>query len=191
MNSTPIARPGRDEYAEFYAGYIAAAPGRDPIAELERQSERVRAGFGRLSQEELHYRYERGKWSPLQILGHLNDSERIFSYRALRFARGDSTALPGMDQDRFVAGADFDAVPVDLLIREFDGLRAANIALWRSLGADVFDRRGTASNSPFTVRSLIWITLGHVEHHLGVLSERYGLAEHFIVGQGRSASGTV
>ena len=181
MSRRPIARPERDEYADFYAGYIAAAPGDDPVDELERQAVRVSTGFSRLTPDELRRRYAPGKWTPLQLLGHINDSERIFSYRALRFARGDRTALPGMDQEVFVAGADFDSVPVDLLIREFDGLRSANLALWKTLGEDVLERRGIASDSPFTVRSLIWITLGHVEHHLRVLSEKYGLADRFVV----------
>lgn len=179
MKSILSTRPERTEYADFYAGYIAAAPGDDPIAELERQSQRVQKGFSVLSREELQFRYARGKWSPLQVLGHLNDSERIFSYRALRFARGDTTSLPGMDQDEFVDAASFDSVPVRLLLREFTGLRAANVALWRTLDEHVFLRTGTASNCPFTVRSLIWITLGHVEHHLDVLVERYGLADQF------------
>lgn len=181
MNRSPIERPAADEYAEFYAGYVAAAPGDDPVAELKRQAARVRRGFEALTREQLHHRYAPGKWSPLQILGHLNDSERIFSYRALRFARGDSTALPGMDQDVFVAGADFDSIPVELLITEFDGLRSANIALWKTLDNDVLRLRGTASDCSFTVRSLIWIMLGHVEHHLGVLADRYDLAKQFSV----------
>jgi len=146
---------------------------------LKRQSERVRRGFGALSHDDLRTRYAPGKWSPLQILGHITDSERIFSYRALRFARGDETELPGMDQDDFVDGADFDSVPVELLLEEFTGLRAANVALWQALGEDDLLRRGTASDCPFTVRSLIWIMLGHVEHHLGVLADRYGLADQF------------
>lgn len=184
MKRAFIARPGRDEYADFYSGYIeagiiAAGPGEDPVAEMKRQSERVRRGFGALSYDDLRARYAPGKWSPLQILGHLNDSERIFSYRALRFARDDATELPGMDQDDFVDGADFDSVPVELLLEEFTGLRAANVALWQALGEAELLRRGTASECPFTVRSLIWITLGHVEHHLGVLADRYGLADHF------------
>ncbi|NNF04809.1 MAG: DinB family protein [Rhodothermales bacterium] len=179
MSGHPIARPGPNEYAEFYAGYVVAAPGDDPIAELERQAKRVVAGFNRMTREELTYRYAPGKWSPLQILGHINDSERIFSYRALRFARGDATALPGMDQDEFVDGADFDTAPVSLLISEFNHLRAANVALWKTLDDAAVRRRGTASDCPFTVRALIWIILGHTEHHLGVLADSYDLADRF------------
>jgi hypothetical protein len=106
---------------------------------------------------------------------HLSDTERIMAYRALRFARGDATPLPGFDQEAYVPTSGADAVPLAELVAELAGVRLATLDLFRHLPAGAWTRRGTASDAPFSVRALAWVIAGHQIHHLGVLGERYGV----------------
>jgi hypothetical protein len=178
---SPMAPPGSlrppasDEFAPFYAGYVArVAAVSDPIEELIAQ----RGGFlhqlARLSQEQAHFRYAAGKWSIKEIVGHLADAERILSYRMLRISRGDSTPLAGWDENDYAQTAGFDSRPLQDLAGDWAAARDATIALTRGLPDGAWEQRGVANNSPVTARALLYIILGHVEHHRAVMQERYG-----------------
>jgi len=171
--ASPASRPERHEYADFYANYVAAVPEGDVLATLERQGREVAALLAALPAGLQQHRYAPGKWSVSELLGHLVDAERIFSYRALRFARGDRTPLPGMDQDAYVAGGAFDRRPFQSLVEEAVHLRAANLALFASFDAQALQRSGEASGKPVSVRALLYIIAGHERHHVDVLKERY------------------
>jgi len=121
------------------------------------------------------HRYAPGKWSVRQVMCHLADAERIMAYRALRIARGDATPLPGFDENAYAPESGADAVALAELVAEFADVRRASLALFRHLPADAWVRRGTASESPFSVRALAWVLVGHPIHHLAVLRERYGV----------------
>jgi len=166
-------RPEPTEYNEFYAGYVAVVPEGDILDILGAEGAEALATFEEVSPGKLDYRYEPGKWTAREVVGHILDAEWIFTYRALRFARGDATPLPGMDQDEFMAGANFGERDMASMIAEFRHLRAANRALFGSFGEDVLDRSGTASGCSFTVRGLLYIVAGHAIHHVRVLRERY------------------
>lgn len=166
--------PGAGEFAPFYAGYVERA-GSDPIGLLERQLERFRKLGTMLTPEQAAHRYAPGKWSVKEMLGHLIDAERVFSYRALRIARGDTTPLAGFDENAYVAAAESDRRSVSDLVGEMTAIRAANIALYRSLDEAALMRLGSANAVPVSARALVFITAGHAEHHLGVLAERYGV----------------
>lgn len=166
-------RPARTEYADFYAGYVDQVPDGDVLELLEEQLQASLDLFGSLPPDKFDHRYAPGKWTVREVLGHVIDAERIFSYRALRFARGDATALPGMDQEEFMAGVDFSARPMEGLIDEYRHLRLANLALFRSFDEEVLDRTGEASGCRFTVRALVYIVAGHERHHVKILRERY------------------
>ena len=120
--------------------------------------------LGRSGEQESHRRYEPGKWSVREVMGHINDCERVFAYRALWFARGLEGPLPSMDQDVCVANSGSGGVAMSQLAAEF-----------ASLPAEAWDRRGVSSESPVSVRAAVWIICGHVEHHTRILRERYGL----------------
>ena len=172
-NETMLHRPDPSEYNPYYDGYIRAAGEGDIIQILADEGENAVRLFDGIEPERGRYRYEEGKWSLAEVLGHIVDTERLFSYRALRIARGDTTPMPGMDQDQWVAGSDFDARGLASLSKEFLALRASNISLFSSFTDEECVRIGNASGFDFSVRALIYITAGHAMHHVRVIEDRY------------------
>jgi hypothetical protein len=170
-----ITFPAQGEYAPFYAGYVAKVAGRDLRAILERQVGEIRALVAPLTDEGGMARYEPGKWSVKEVIGHVADTERVMSYRLLRIARGDATPLPGFDQDPYVAAAHSDVRTLESLVTELEAVRASTLALVGSLGAEEWGRRGVASGREVSARALAHIIAGHLEHHAAILRERYGL----------------
>ena len=168
-------RPGPGEYADFYAGYIAALPPGDILEILERQKDQLRRLAANVAADQETFRYAPGKWSLREVVGHLIDAERVFSYRALRFSRGDETPLAGFDENFYVAHARFDDRTLQSLIDELILLRSANVLLFRELAPEDLARVGVANTYPVSVRALAFILAGHLHHHLGILRERYGL----------------
>jgi hypothetical protein len=168
-----MKRPGAGEYAEFYANYISKVPGTDFLGVLEAQRLQMLHLFAGRSERDGSFRYAAGKWTVKEILGHITDSERIFTYRALRIGRGDQTPLPGFEQDDFVRNGGFAARTLADLAEEFEAVRIASIALFRSFDEEALSRRGVASEKEVTVRALGFITAGHQIHHRMILEERY------------------
>jgi uncharacterized damage-inducible protein DinB len=173
MTALTISRPGPDEAASFYQGYIGRVPGEDIGQQLTEQLERVELLFRGVDDAAALFRYAPGKWSVKEILGHLTDAERIFAYRLLRIARADTTPLPGFDENAYVPPASFDDRTVTSLVEEFRAVRLSTIALLDGVPADAWTRKGQASGKTITTRALAYIMVGHVSHHLGVLEERY------------------
>ena len=173
MSAPAPVRPEASEYAPYYERYVSLVPDGDLVETLERQGAETVALLRGLTEEQGAHRYEAGKWSVKQLVGHVSDGERIFSYRALAFARGDLQALPSMEQDEWMAGVDFDARTLSSLIDEFEAVRAATLHLLRHLSPEAWARRGTASDNEVTVRALAYVIAGHEAHHVRVLRERY------------------
>jgi uncharacterized damage-inducible protein DinB len=168
-----MKRPEPGEYAEFYANYISKVPGSDVLGVLEAQRLQMQHLFAGRSERDGSFRYAAGKWTVKEVLGHITDTERIFSYRALRIGRGDQTPLPGFEQDDFVRSGKFAARMLTDLAEEFGAVRSASIALFRSFDEEAWSRRGDASEKEVTVRALGFITAGHQIHHRMILEERY------------------
>jgi len=168
-----IPRPTPAEYAPYYESYIGKVPPGDIIDLLSSGVEETVRLLRDLSDHQAVFRYAKGKWSIKEIVGHLSDTERVYTYRALRFARNDPTVLPGFDQDKFVEEAAFDARPLADILNEFRAVRAASIAFFRRTLPATLLRRGTASGFEFTVRAIPYILAGHEIHHMGVIKERY------------------
>jgi DinB superfamily len=179
-----MKRPEANEYAEFYANYIAKVPGTDVLSVLESQRAQMKQLFVGMSEQDGNFRYAPGKWTIKEVLGHITDSERIFAYRALRIARGDRTPLPGFEQDDYVRDGNFGARTLADLTEEFGAVRTASIALYRSLDESALERRGIANQKEVTVRALAFITVGHQMHHRLILEEKYlpGLAARVALG---------
>ena len=173
MTSSARRRPASDEYFEYYDTYIRPVPDGDIIDILKEQLASSGACFQAIPEEKTNFRYAPGKWSTKEVIGHLIDAEWIFTSRALWFARGDRQPLPGMDQNDFMAGANFGERELSSLIEEYRHLRMAGVTLFDSFSEEILDRRGTASGYDFTVRSFAYIIAGHERHHLQVLKERY------------------
>ena len=173
MSATAPVRPEANEYAPYYEKYVSLVPEADLVETLERQGAETVALLRGLDEEKGAHRYEPGKWSVRQLVGHVIDGERLFSYRALAIARGDRAALPGMDQEEYMAGVDFDARTLGSLADEFEAVRAATLHLLRHLSPEAWARRGVASDNEVTVRALAYIIAGHEAHHVRILRERY------------------
>lgn len=166
-------RPAASEYAPFYANYIAQVADGDLLATLERQTGATSAYITSLPDARRTHRYAEGKWSIAETLLHVVDSERVFAYRLLRVARGDTTDLPGFDQDAYVPASRADTRTLLSLAAEYTAVRSATMQLVRHLGDDVWDRHGRANGFGVSARALAWIIAGHEAHHLRILAERY------------------
>jgi DinB family protein len=168
-----IRPPETSDYAPYYQKYVSLVQGDDLTRLLEAQLGDTFATLRGINEQKSMHRYEPGKWSLKEVMGHLTDAERIFSYRALRFGRGDQTALPGFEQDDYVAAANTDARAWSDLVAEFEHVRRATILLFQGFNEEAALRTGTASNASVSVRALGYIIAGHELHHMKIVRERY------------------
>jgi hypothetical protein len=166
-------RPDTTEAAEYYFTYISKVPDGDICAILERQQADTLALLRGISDERSLHRYAPDKWSIREVVAHLNDTERVFAFRALWFARGFDSPLPSFDQNVAVPASRADDRSCASHVDEFGAVRQATVALFRNVAPEAWGRRGIASGNPFTVRALAWISAGHVTHHAGIVRERY------------------
>ena len=165
-------RPQPDEFDTYYATYINTVS-ENVLGELEHQAISFPKFLKGIADEKAYYAYAEGKWTVKEVVGHMIDTERIMAYRALRIARNDQTPLASFEENDYVANASFNDRSLASLAEEFDAVRTANIYLFKHLTEDELDRRGTASNKPVSVRALLYILVGHVNHHRNVIEERY------------------
>lgn len=175
MTASLPTRPEVTEYPSFYAGYVASVRDGDIRVIVREAREELATTLGGIPETRGDYRYAEGKWSIKTVIGHMIDAERIFSYRALRLARGDKTPLPGFEENSYALTAGSDARTVDDLVSELLDVRTSTIRLFDSFPDDAWDRSSMVSVGEVTVRALAFITVGHARHHLNVLRERYGV----------------
>ena len=166
-------RPEESEYYSYYRRYISLVPHGDVVHQLETQLAETRSLLAPLSAEQAAYRYAPDKWSVREVVGHISDTERVFTYRAMRFARNDATPLPGFDENAFVANASFDERSLESLVDELIAVRGATIAFFRGLSSDEWGRQGVANDKAMSVRALAWTIAGHELHHREILRTRY------------------
>ena len=169
-------RPGTDEYAPFYAGYIARVPDGAWLTRLEAQPGEYRSALAAIDEGRAALPTAAGKWTFLDVLGHVSDTERVFMFRLLWFARGESSELPGFDQDAWVRDTTTTPRTLSSALDEFAAVRAASLALLRTLPDAVADRKGLANGNPMTVRALGWMVAGHAQHHLDALREHHAVS---------------
>lgn len=167
------SRPAPSEHHTYYATYISEVPEGSVLATLAGQIDQTAALLARVPESKASFRYAEGKWSIKEVVGHLADTERVFSYRALRVARGDTTPLASFDENAWVPFGDFDRRTLADLTAELRAVRAATMTLFNSFTGEAWLRIGTASGHPISARALAWIVTGHERHHLRVLAERY------------------
>ena len=165
--------PERTEAAPYYFTYIDRISSPDIVRVLESQLDETQTLLGGISSEKSLHRYAPGKWSIRQVLNHVNDTERVFVFRAFWFARGFEHPLPTFDQDAAVATAAADQLSWESHLEEFRAVRSATLALFKSLPEEAWMRRGVASGNSVTVRALAYIVAGHAAHHMAILQERY------------------
>lgn len=169
-----VTSPMPNEYAGFYSGYVQRATARgNVLAALPIQIDEIKSALGSLTDEHALFRDAPNEWSIKEVMGHLNDVERVFSYRLLRISRNDPTPLPGFGQVDYVREAGFDSHPLGDLLEEFEYQRRANFLLIQNMTEEASLRLGTASGSPISARALIHLLVGHVDHHMASLHEKY------------------
>jgi len=166
-------RPTPAEAAAYYFKYIDRVPGDDVVSVLERQLGETLAALQAVDEKRSLHRYAADKWSAREVLSHVNDGERLFSFRAFWFARGFDSPLPSFDEKTAAAAAHADDVPWSAHVDEFRALRLASLALFKSLAPGSWTKTGVASDNPFSVRALAYICAGHLDHHLAILKDRY------------------
>lgn len=174
--TAPGCRPSSQEYSEFYARYVDRVPEEEIVPVLRAQIDEVRRLASVTPADREAFRYEPEKWSVREVLGHVTDTDRVFSYRFLRIRRADPTPLEGFDENAFAAASDAANRPLARLADEFAAVRSAWLPLLDGLAPTDWRRMGTASGWPVSLAAVAWIAAGHVRHHQAILRERYGLA---------------
>ena len=165
-----LTRPERNEYSDWYADYVARVPDGNVIEVLERQSQELQAFLKTLSEEQAEKPPAPGKWSVKQVIGHLCDGERVFTYRALRFSRGDQTPLPGFEQDDYVRESHANDRKLADLAAEYDALRKATIAFFKSVSPEAWTRVAESQQCRGQ-RARVGV------HHGGTRAEAFGTIE--------------
>jgi hypothetical protein len=169
----PTERPKAGEYSPYYDRYISLIPGSDILATLASQLPKTVALLSTHGEEDGKLRYAPGKWNVKEVVGHMNDTERIMTYRALRIARADRTPIEGFEQDDYIRGGPYSDLGLADLVEEFQTIRAATLAFFRNLRATDWTRRGIANNNEISVRALAYVIGGHELHHRHILEEKY------------------
>ena len=166
-------RPIDSEYANYFRGYIDQVSETDVMAVLRSELDDLDVLLDRVPADKETYAYDAGKWTIRQVVGHLIDGERVFGYRALCIARGETQNLPGFEQDDYLQTSPYNHMDLEDLLSELRLVRLSNIAMFRSLDGAAWDRVGTANNNQVSVRALAFIMAGHLRHHMNVLREKY------------------
>jgi DinB superfamily len=166
-------RPQTGEYATYFERYISLVPGNDILAAFDEQSRQMLLLFSGRTDTDGDFRYAPDKWTLKEVLGHMNDTERIMSYRALRIARGDATPMEGFEQDDYVRNGPWGQRPLTDAIEDYVAIRRATVSLFRNLDEPAWTRRGVANKNEVTVRALAYTIAGHELHHRKILEEKY------------------
>ncbi|MBL7838891.1 MAG: DinB family protein [Cyclobacteriaceae bacterium] len=158
---------------KYYHHYVMLVQNESLIDALEQSGKQLVSLLSSVPEEMGEYRYEAGKWSVKELICHMMDAERIFAYRALRFARNDSTNLPGFEENDYASEANAHARTLHQLLDEAQRLRQTTIDLFTSFTTDMLQRKGTANKNLVSVINIGYIIAGHETHHRNVLKERY------------------
>lgn len=170
---TIIAKPKTGMYKPFSGTYINLVEDNIEVSALQTEWEEMKVFFLSLPQEKWNYRYAKDKWTIREMLVHMTDTERIFSYRALRMSRNDSTPLPGFEQNDYVPYSNANNRSVDSILQEFETVRMSTYLLFTSFDEAAWDRQTLVDNHPVSVRAELYLVIGHARHHQKVIRERY------------------
>lgn len=172
-----MQKPTGNEYPQnkYFSYYIEQVDNQNVIETLMVNKDVVMNLYKSLSEEQKKNRYDLGKWSPHEILGHLTDTERIFGYRALCIARGEKQSLPSFDENDYADGAKFSVISFDSLLEQYRLVREGSIALFNSFSDEASSQVGSANGSAVSARALVWMIAGHEIHHLKVLKDKYNI----------------
>ncbi|ETI70833.1 DinB family protein [Neobacillus vireti] len=168
-----LQRPLENEYPAYYVPYVKLVPEGYLVSILKENLVNTEALLESLSEDDSHFRYASGKWSIKEVLGHMSDTERIMSYRLLRIGRGDQTPLAGFNENDYIAGSQFDQLPIKIILEDFAATRNATITLIQNMPDEAWAKRGIANETDITSQAIAYIIAGHAIHHLKIIHERY------------------
>jgi hypothetical protein len=166
-------RPDLPEYPARYGRYVDLVPENDICAAMEQQLDTTIACVSRIPESKVDWRYAPGKWTTREVVGHVLDTERIFGFRLLTFGRGDAVTLQRADEELYVRNAEFNRYPIAAWADEFAQVRRSHVTLVRHLPASAWDRIGTLSIGPISVRAMAYVMVGHERHHLRIIRDKY------------------
>jgi hypothetical protein len=167
--------PKKGTYAEYYHNYVSYLENQDVLARLKDQMDELYIVVKK-NKDKQDYRYAADKWTFKELLIHMSDTERIFSYRILCFSRAEKQAQPGFDQDEYINNFNFDHLNIKKVWKEFALLRKSNIQMIKNLTQEQIESIGVASGNPISCNALVYILAGHVDHHMKILKERYEIS---------------
>jgi len=168
-----MPKPLPNTYPAYFKNYVDQVPDEDLFTGFQNQSAVIKQFLGSITEEKSNYAYDTGKWTIKEVLQHIIDTERIFNYRALCFARKETTSLPGFDENLYAANSNANIRSWQELVDEFAAVRSSTEFLFKSFTEEALATSGISNNNPATVISFGFITLGHFYHHKNVLQERY------------------
>lgn len=168
-----LLKPSINEYPEYYGRYINDLPDSGILDNYEKQTAEVLELFNNLTEDQLKYKYAPDKWSVIEVLGHLIDSEIIMGYRALTYARQDKSNLHMYDHDKYVETGFFKNIESNLIIDHFAAVRNSNISLFKTFTTEMWLLKGLTGGKEFTTRSIPYIIFGHTNHHISVIKDKY------------------
>jgi hypothetical protein len=168
-----ISKPDLSEHAPHFSKYIDMIGEENVITFLAEQKNDLIKLIKSISEEKGNYKYAPEKWTIKEVIGHIIDSDRVYGFRALYFARGGTSALPGYDQDVWAKEGAYNSLSLDELIADFELAREANISLFKRLSVKDCVKTGIANNNRMSVRAIAYIIGGHTAHHVNVIREMY------------------
>ena len=160
-------------FAAYFNQYIKQVDTQEPVAALEETKQEFLNLLAKVDDEKGLYQYEDDKWSIKEVVSHVIDTERVFAYRAMSFARNDKTELAGFDDQLYAENSGANNRSMDELLTEFEAVRRASIALFNSFDEEMWQRIGTANGITIDVKSIAYLIAGHCRHHSKILQERY------------------
>jgi hypothetical protein len=166
-------RPELNEYLPYFDTYVRLVPDGDIINILMSQLQKITSLLSELSEQQGNYRYAEGKWSIKEVIGHVADNERVWSYRLLRIARNNAKVFTGYEEDIFAAHATFDKWSIADVIEDYSAVRYSTVSLLKGLPESAWIRQGILYDHPLTARASAYVIAGHESHHLNVINERY------------------
>jgi DinB superfamily len=169
-----IQKPIPGEYPAYYENYYKLIDmDKSVLDQMHEDAEKFGRIITLIPKEKWHYAYAHGKWSVLSLIQHIIDTERIMTYRALCFARGEKQMLPGFNENEYAAAADMQHKSTGVLSLEWMSVRQATLSFYLSLSAEEGMRKGSANTNVASVNAIAYVTLGHARHHFQILEERY------------------
>lgn len=173
FSTMKIAKPSPSDLSEYYKSYLHYVPEDDLLQLLKGQKTAIENFVSSVPAGKEAFRYAEGKWELKEVIGHLCDTERILSYRALRIARNDKTPMSGFDENWYTPNSNYKDRSLKNIAEELLAVRQASILLFENMSEEMFDRKGTTNNSQATVRGILFFIVAHARHHMGVIKERY------------------